>query len=1109
MTTPKEFIVPKGMFGKFDETDNEFVNSLNNFKRVMVDGNYNLTNTSTDYKKQAFDDALMIKKYMNEYAGKSTSDAPITISFFKKVILSKIKSEVTVYLGTLDRSDPSQSLIITAISEKLTNFSSDEEAQKQLMKDIGRLDSMSLKYMFLGGAKPNSLNSYNDLGSLFVDKFVKIKDDSSDPVLAKDVKSLSLDKVKELNIVAESEAISGDSGLVDYDDLTEEQLLNINQCALISSLMNGYSNFGLYPLTWADPSYGSNRMPFGGRIYPVVENNTMFDPNTLVNICTTSRRTKKFLLNPKSNSQNLYHKLFWVYSDSETGKLRETEIFLNTNVDDFKLEDAITLGQTTTARAKIVRQTMSNGYGYSIKNVKIDYNGTNPSTAAKDVKVTLKIELDSLKSIDAVCSFVKMGRGEEIELKIYDLVTLPATQNVETINQGGGVLKREYSPEYSRIRLKVWSLEDTGNTHYLDPSDTEDAMIIDLATIDHKLTRSDDAAGKTSLEINYAGYFEQSMKDPYNDALAGEEIIMNRWNRRKDANKQILDNGCSDELARDMFQIINETDRVEAEDNIKKGSIIKRMFENGRVYGYELDEDLIKENVIGSSLSPKQVYVTSFKKLGKVNTNVESDTYGQWFKDVFTNLEEDEVDIRVSETGEVEYTVDSANLNRHFFYLGDLMYESLSCIYKDKTADMRDFRKNLNLRFVVGTFSVPDPKDITKTTTLNPLRIPVDMKFFLEWFHESIVSKGMTSYPVGLFIKDLVQRLINKVIYETCFSVLAPDETPPQLRANYFVDHRKDWFKTKALRPPNGTWFDPRDPTGQFTNSAAANNHYPNILMTKRVNSHVQDSKNYCVIYQQFPSYFRQLKYERAGKLKEDPYTMTIYYGNNTKNTNYISNVSFSKTDSPHLREARYFNSNFGSLSLLANVYDLSFEIKSPKAITCLYPGNIINFILTDWSGETEHWFPQDMLGESDPHNAGTRANILGFGGYYVIKSVNYSLETNLWNAFKISISCKFLGTDAVGDEFRRNPDETKFASESPKCLEIRNSLVEKLNTLEKETGIEGQSYDMIYSTPSTEAGTDASRVPEVPDASSAATSAPAAAPEVIPIPSYDTSGGS
>ena len=1084
MTTPKDFIAPTIFLMDRDENSPQYINALANFQRVLIGGNFILTNTSTDYDKANFDDARLVQKYFNKYAGKTELEAPVTTKFFKKTILKKIKDEVAIYLGTLDRSDPAQALVIAGIGDKLSAFSTDPEARKKLMKAIGSLNPAELKYMFMGGNQPSNLSSYNDLGSLFVDKFIELEDENDDPVLAKDVRDLSIDQAKKLNVVTESSSIPADASL-EYDDLSEEQLLNIRQCALVSSLINGYSPFNLYPLEWIDPSYGTDKQAFGGRIMPVVESAALFDPNTLVNVCTTSKRTKNFLLSPGSRSDNLYHKLFWVYTDSETNELRESEIYLTTNVDDFKLSESVVNGQTTIERAKIVRQTMSNGYGYAIKTIDIDYNGTNPSTASKDVKVTLNINLDNLKSIDAVCSFVKIGpegKEELIELKLYDLVTLPATQTIETITQGNSPIKREYSPEYSRIRLKVWSLEHDGVATSLGTSNTEDAMIIDLATIDHTLKRSDDASGKTSLTINYAGYFEQSMKDPYNDALAGDDIIMNRYNRRREANENIIDNECSDEIARDMFQIIGETDRIEAQDNINNGSIIKRLFENGRVYGYEWDEEKVKSNVIGTSLSPKEIYLTGARKLGNIKLNVAEDTTLQYWKDVFTNLKSDEGDLRIGEEG-FELTLDSASGENHFFYLGDLMYESLECLYKPKSAEMKAFRKNLNLRFVVGTFSVPDPNDITKTITVNPVRIPVDMFYFMQWFHQNIISKGLTSYPVGLFIKDLTQRLINDIIYDTCFSVLAPDETAPQLRASYFVDHRKSWFKSKPMLPPRGAYFDPKDPL------AAGDTVSPNVLMTKNVSSKVAESKNYCVIYQQFPSYFRQLKYERAGKLKDDPYTMTMYYGNNTKNTNYISNVSFSKTDSPHLREARYFNTNFGNLSLLSNVYDLSFDIKSPKAITSLYPGVIINFILTDWSGEVEHHFPQDALGESDPHKASTRANILGFGGYYVIKSVKYSLETNVWNGFKISVSTKFLGTDAIGDEFRRNPSEDKFAGESAECLTIRNSLIDRLAELEEATGIEGENFDRIY----------AGGTPAAPAASDAGT--PARVPDVVPAP--------
>tara|TARA_R110001599_G_scaffold323741_2_gene535396 strand:- start:809 stop:1069 length:261 start_codon:yes stop_codon:yes gene_type:complete len=51
------------------------------------------------------------------------------------------------------------------------------------------------------------------------------------------------------------------------------------------------------------------------------------------------------------------------------------------------------------------------------------------------------------------------------------------------------------------------------------------------------------------------------------------------------------------------------------------------------------------------------------------------------------------------------------------------------------------------------------------------------------------------------------------------------------------------------------------------------------------------------------------------------------------------------------------------------------------------------------------------MFGEANPHVAGTVANITGFGGYYIVKSVEYSLgQTN--QDYTIKISSKFIGTN-------------------------------------------------------------------------------------------------
>ena len=52
-----------------------------------------------------------------------------------------------------------------------------------------------------------------------------------------------------------------------------------------------------------------------------------------------------------------------------------------------------------------------------------------------------------------------------------------------------------------------------------------------------------------------------------------------------------------------------------------------------------------------------------------------------------------------------------------------------------------------------------------------------------------------------------------------------------------------------------------------------------------------------------------------------------------------ILSLSFSKTDSKYLREARYANANVNHLTLLGNVYDTTIVL---KGVLFLYPGQMI-----------------------------------------------------------------------------------------------------------------------------------------------------------------------
>ena len=104
---------------------------------------------------------------------------------------------------------------------------------------------------------------------------------------------------------------------------------------------------------------------------------------------------------------------------------------------------------------------------------------------------------------------------------------------------------------------------------------------------------------------------------------------------------------------------------------------------------------------------------------------------------------------------------------------------------------------------------------------------------------------------------------------------------------------------------------------------------YPNkAFITQDSNVSMDKRQNYCILYCLRPMVSDRSLSLRVNSDKEsfEKYMPVINYGVKNTDTNYISDVKFSKTNSPGLREARYFNNANGSLTLLSNVYDLSFS---------------------------------------------------------------------------------------------------------------------------------------------------------------------------------------
>lgn len=879
-------------------------------------------------------------------------------------------------------------------------------------------------------------------------------------------------------------------GMFGLEEPSPEAEMDLKQCALVTGLLHkgtvdfhkyyeiSYYNSPLYTGSYANPS-DINSGHY--RIYPV--ESALFDPNIFMNYATVDKSAKDVMTDVATiaDGTEMTKHLFWVYEASGSGEIREAEIPLgsrNSQKADRnklrKLRNALRVYNTSGLAGRQLNNAVTKAYGkaitavnaqkeydkisqsflktknhtyYFLKETTIKFEGTNPSTARKSVDVSLNFEISSMTGLETVLLTLgtKDGLPNNTEVKLMDLITLPRTKMPSIKNGPGQYLTNHYSPNYSRLRLKV-AAKDSYQSMF------DSALILDLSIVDHTLSR-DSETGATTLTINYKGYFETMMNMPFNDALASNTIRDKRIARQMDGLDKLMSENCKPETVREAMRIEQESFSREAR-AASFSSILERLFIKNLVHYYTLDNTAFAAGSIGGTLDSRKNYVISVNASAVGgNTSTEQQDTATLEAEMEKNKDSDDA----KTAAELIDDLSLSSLKNRFFFLGDLMWTLLDVLYKDDSAELLDHVKNLNMRFIASTIYVPDPNNLSGSPLkINPLCIPIDLSFFTQWFNSVVAKKGLSYYPIGTFIRDLIERMVSGIIYDTCFSLLLPDEKPPILRVEFFENSESNWF----TKEPNKSTWDPNKPFGTLdpNRKRLFLNSINNANLVIGDNSAELDSTNYCVIYQQQPSFVRQLNYSQGAGLKTSPYTASIYYGAKNKEFNFLSNVSFSKTNIAGLKESRFFNNNFGNLSLLSNVYDLSFSFLRRKGNTLFFPGNIINFYLVDWgqiwdkSTGHPHYAASGSLGDSDPHVNNTMSNILGMGGYFTIKSVEYSLgETS--GEFEIKINTVFSGTDAAR---RANSvaSQGKKVTDSQKCADAFNVIAERANEL-YETGDE------------------------------------------------------
>lgn len=334
-----------------------------------------------------------------------------------------------------------------------------------------------------------------------------------------------------------------------------------------------------------------------------------------------------------------------------------------------------------------------------------------------------------------------------------------------------------------------------------------------------------------------------------------------------------------------------------------------------------------------------------------------------------------------------------------WFHLGDLLDLVLSNFYiKEKSAKE-------SIKFIMGPYKSPVLDNNGQRKIYNLANLPISLDLFIKWWTENVIIPERTSYSLKNFIKDLISSIIAPATGERCL-----DEktlSVPTAQSNYLIFHApKDFSLENGRTYGDSTLFDLAERLDASNNDVA-----PEDLIT------------YVYIYalDVEPS-------NRTGEKEEDERN-GIYHLTYGLNKGVVRDIQFKRVETKGRRESLLEQNN--------NLHNIAQHSERYNA-TVRMEGNGI--------------FNPGMALYIDPYSATTinhantakLANILGFGGYFYVKSIESFYEAG---KFDTEMECIWTSPGRVappGVKPVKNTQQDRDGSSKNNVRDVSESTVNK-----------------------------------------------------------------
>jgi hypothetical protein len=640
----------------------------------------------------------------------------------------------------------------------------------------------------------------------------------------------------------------------------------------------------------------------------------------------------------------------------------------------------------------------------------ISFIGENQATAKTNVDVTLKLRMPNLTYLQTefigTTTYTKSNGDEVAHQYTYSPVDLISYLNRSNLkgttipvlkHKGGAKL---YSPKfyrtYNRLVLKIIPViskdpeievgsDDDNIVEALREYLESTSMILDLALVDHTISRIDKTEGEVGDEItiDYKGYIRSRLQDPIFDCLRNKtqmETLKGLEKKLitdlsgKDPGDPVTKKKIFDEIQKTNDQMNNSSKTHKTD---FKKNIFTRLRNNNRIYRMEYDPvDLLDLNV------SKEFKIIGAKKLSEaVKKTIPK----------IVQIKNASIDL----TSITENNGKEKKLLNDFFYFGDLVDVLMNNLYlgdpREKTKVMEameaDF-KNFPLKVILPSFypialmKDADGEMIFKTSDakINLADFPIAVSWLDHWIDKNIIDSDVAFYSLGPLMNSIVSSLINGMLVEDCYMNGSAEFLQFAVKSEFGLFGGKAYRDSNTdFKNENRTWLNAEllNDGRVFGVGKLEKNNAPFFLKDPRLP--MSEHCNFLVIYQQISVFanYNNLSID-AGSMANNGIP---YFNINGKNqygdpNPLTSGMTFNKATANYQRETRFQMESLFSLSQLASVYNISIDTN--QMLLDLYPGMLVY---------------ADAGLYQDASIKGSIANTLGMGGFHLTEKITHTAK--------------------------------------------------------------------------------------------------------------------